>query len=201
MEESNEFRNDIYLRRRHLPSTGRMSRTGYRKSLADKYSYKKYKKNILRCIEELNVSKNTVMIPFQNCHNIVIEAKKSTDNILRQSSSDRQLMGIPRELHSWAYSAKDVHKHSQSPPMSQPHESSTHLYPKKKKKKPFSWISKIIFLFMKIPSRQWALGRRESSAYLLLYVIFNRHFGVTLFKKVRFQQTALHHWPNFALRM
>ena len=62
MEESNEFRNDIYLRRRHLPSTGRMSRTGYRKSLADKYSYKKYKKNILRCIEELNVSTTKIQL-------------------------------------------------------------------------------------------------------------------------------------------
>ena len=40
------------------------------------------------------------MIPFQNYHNIVVEAKMSTNNILRQSSWDRHLMGIPRELHS-----------------------------------------------------------------------------------------------------
>ncbi len=51
---------------------------------------------------------------------------------LRQSSCDLHLMAMPCALHAWAYSANDVHKHSQSPPISHPQESNTHLLSKKK---------------------------------------------------------------------
>jgi hypothetical protein len=63
---------------------------------------------------------------------IAVSGKCWKKLVLRQSSCDLHLMAMPCALHAWAYSANDVHKHSQSPPISHPQESNTHLLSKKK---------------------------------------------------------------------
>lgn len=77
-----------------------------------------------------------------------------------------------------------MHRHSQSPPMSQPHASRTHLRLEKKKQQ-----SKI----------------HETSDFqtrvILFHEVIDGHRGVTFLEQRSLELAALHHRPHLAVRV